>query len=106
MLNEVLLRRGTRLVRRLRLEPGEALPWHRDPYHRVSVVMQRYPGRLRTNLADDVTAAPTIMAGCQLSLAGASTTSQSSQRAASGISNPGKSAGKKVALSCRRWARR
>jgi quercetin dioxygenase-like cupin family protein len=39
MTDEVLLRRGTTLVRRLRLEPGEAMPWHRDPYHRVTVVL-------------------------------------------------------------------
>ena len=26
-------------MRRLRLEPGEAMPWHRDPYHRVTVVL-------------------------------------------------------------------
>jgi quercetin dioxygenase-like cupin family protein len=37
--DETVLRRGTTLVRRLRLEPGEATPWHRDPYHRVSVVL-------------------------------------------------------------------
>jgi quercetin dioxygenase-like cupin family protein len=26
-------------VRRLRLEPGEAMPWHVDPFHRVTVVL-------------------------------------------------------------------
>jgi quercetin dioxygenase-like cupin family protein len=36
----VLHRRGTTLVRRLCLAPGEAMPWHRDPYHRVSVVLR------------------------------------------------------------------
>jgi quercetin dioxygenase-like cupin family protein len=36
---EELVRRGTVLVRRLRLEPGEAMPWHRDPFHRVTVVL-------------------------------------------------------------------
>jgi quercetin dioxygenase-like cupin family protein len=36
---EVLLERGTTLVRRLTLEPGEAMHWHRDPYHRVAVVL-------------------------------------------------------------------
>jgi len=36
---EILHQRGTILVRRQRLRPGEALPWHRDPYHRVSVVL-------------------------------------------------------------------
>jgi quercetin dioxygenase-like cupin family protein len=36
---EELIRRGTTVVRRLRLEPGEAMPWHRDPYHRVTIVL-------------------------------------------------------------------
>ena len=36
---EVLHHRGNYLVRRLRLAPGEATPWHRDPFHRVSVVL-------------------------------------------------------------------
>jgi len=36
---EELIRRGTILVRRLRLAPGEAMPWHRDPFHRVTVVV-------------------------------------------------------------------
>jgi hypothetical protein len=31
MSEEVLFRRGTILVRRQRLSPGETLPWHRDP---------------------------------------------------------------------------
>ena len=26
-------------MRRLRLAPGEAMPWHRDPFHRVTVVL-------------------------------------------------------------------
>jgi hypothetical protein len=39
MSEEVLFRRGTILVRRQRLSPGEALLWHRDPFHRVSVVL-------------------------------------------------------------------
>ncbi|HEY7178695.1 MAG TPA: hypothetical protein VH305_05930 [Gaiella sp.] len=38
-MEEELVRRGTVLVRRLRLEPGEAMPWHRDPFHRVTVVL-------------------------------------------------------------------
>jgi len=38
--DEVLLQHGTTLVRRLRLAPGEAMPWHRDPFHRVTVVLQ------------------------------------------------------------------
>jgi len=36
---EVLHRRGTTLVRRQQLAPGEATPWHRDPFHRVTVVL-------------------------------------------------------------------
>lgn len=39
MTSEVLHQRGTTLVRRLRLEPGEEMPWHRDPYPRVTVVL-------------------------------------------------------------------
>jgi hypothetical protein len=27
------------MVRRQRLSPGEAMPWHRDPFHRVAVVL-------------------------------------------------------------------
>ena len=40
MADEELFRRDAVLVRRLRLEPGEAMPWHRDPFHRVSVVLE------------------------------------------------------------------
>jgi quercetin dioxygenase-like cupin family protein len=36
---EVLHHRGNFLVRRQRLAPGEATPWHRDPFHRVTVVL-------------------------------------------------------------------
>jgi hypothetical protein len=36
---ETLYHRGTTHVRRLRLAPGEALPWHRDPFHRVTVIL-------------------------------------------------------------------
>jgi quercetin dioxygenase-like cupin family protein len=39
MIGELILERGTTLVRRLLLAPGEAMPWHRDPYHRVTVVL-------------------------------------------------------------------
>lgn len=39
MAEQRLFQRGTTLVRRLSLEPGEAMPWHRDPFHRVSVVL-------------------------------------------------------------------
>lgn len=39
MTDEVLFKRGTTLVRRMHLAPGEAMPWHRDPFHRVTVVL-------------------------------------------------------------------
>ena len=32
--------RGATLVRRLILEPGEATPWHLDPFHRITVVVR------------------------------------------------------------------
>lgn len=37
---EILHRRSTTLVRRLRLEPGEATHWHRDACHKVTVVLE------------------------------------------------------------------
>ena len=40
MSDEILFKRGTTLVRRMRLAPGEAMPWHHDPFHRVTVVFQ------------------------------------------------------------------
>jgi hypothetical protein len=40
MTDEVLFRRGTTLVRRLRLAPGDAMPWPRDPLHRAAVVLR------------------------------------------------------------------
>ena len=36
---QVLHHRGNCLVRRQRLAPGQATPWHRDPFHRVTVVL-------------------------------------------------------------------
>jgi quercetin dioxygenase-like cupin family protein len=36
---EILHHHGNYLVRRMRLAPGEATPWHRDPFHRVTVVL-------------------------------------------------------------------
>lgn len=36
---QVLHHRGNYLVRRQRLAPGEATPWHRDPFPRVTVVL-------------------------------------------------------------------
>jgi hypothetical protein len=38
MIEQTLHQRGTTLVRRLLLTPGESTRWHRDPFHRVSVV--------------------------------------------------------------------
>jgi len=39
MTDEVLFHHETTMVGRLRLAPGEAMPWHRDPFHRVAVVL-------------------------------------------------------------------
>jgi predicted metal-dependent enzyme (double-stranded beta helix superfamily) len=39
VVEEVLYRRESCLVRRLILGPGEATPWHRDACQRVSVVL-------------------------------------------------------------------
>ena len=36
---QVLHHRENVLVRRQRLAPGEATPWHRDPFQRVTVVL-------------------------------------------------------------------
>jgi quercetin dioxygenase-like cupin family protein len=38
--DELLHQRGATLVRRQRLAPGEATPWHRDPHHRISIVLR------------------------------------------------------------------
>ena len=40
MIEEKICERGTTLVRRLILEPGDAMPWHVDPFHRVTVVVR------------------------------------------------------------------
>lgn len=40
MIGETLSQRGTTLIRRLVLAPGEATPWHVDPYRRISVVVR------------------------------------------------------------------
>jgi quercetin dioxygenase-like cupin family protein len=40
MIGELILQRDATLVRRLRLAPGEAMPWHRDPFQRITVVLQ------------------------------------------------------------------
>lgn len=39
MTDELLHHRGNTLVRRQHLAPGEAAPWHRDPFHRVAAVL-------------------------------------------------------------------
>src|SRR6516165_1187592 len=39
MTDEILFHHGNAMVRRLRLAPGEAMPWHRDPFHRIAVVL-------------------------------------------------------------------
>ena len=36
---QILFHRGNCIVRRQILAPGEATPWHRDPCHRVTVVL-------------------------------------------------------------------
>lgn len=41
MKDEMIFQRGTTHVRRLELAPGETMPWHRDPFHRVTVVLHR-----------------------------------------------------------------
>jgi quercetin dioxygenase-like cupin family protein len=40
MAQQLLHHRGNCVVRRQTLAPGEASPWHRDPYHRVTVVFR------------------------------------------------------------------
>jgi hypothetical protein len=40
MVEETLHHRGTTLVRRLILAPGEATRWHRDPVQRISLVFK------------------------------------------------------------------
>jgi quercetin dioxygenase-like cupin family protein len=40
MIHETISHRGTTLVKRLVLEPGEATVWHHDPFHRVTVIVR------------------------------------------------------------------
>jgi hypothetical protein len=40
MQTEVITRRDDLLIRRLVLEPGEAMPWHTDGCHRFSVIVR------------------------------------------------------------------
>jgi hypothetical protein len=37
--SETVEQRGTILIRRTRLAPGDATPWHKDPFPRVSVIL-------------------------------------------------------------------
>ena len=39
MTDEIVFQHGNTLVRRLRLAPGEAMPWHRDPFRRIAVIL-------------------------------------------------------------------
>jgi quercetin dioxygenase-like cupin family protein len=40
MIHETISSRGTTVVKRLILEPGEATAWHYDPFHRVTVIVR------------------------------------------------------------------
>ena len=40
MQTEVITRRDDHLIRRLVLEPGEAMPWHTDACHRFAVIVR------------------------------------------------------------------
>ena len=40
MIEETISRRGNVMVRRLVLAPGEATPWHIDPFHRLTVIIR------------------------------------------------------------------
>ncbi len=39
MTDEIIFQHENTMVRRVRLAPGEALPWHWDPFYRVAVVL-------------------------------------------------------------------
>jgi quercetin dioxygenase-like cupin family protein len=39
MTDEIVLQQGNIVVRRLRLVPGDVMQWHRDPFHRIAVVL-------------------------------------------------------------------
>jgi hypothetical protein len=54
MREQLLYQRGNTLVRRLRLEPGDAMPWHVDPHHRVSVVVEGKSLAIEYRDTDDV----------------------------------------------------
>lgn len=40
MRTEIITRRDDLVVRRLVLEPGEAMPWHTDTCHRLTVIVR------------------------------------------------------------------
>jgi len=40
VIHETVSHRGSTLVKRLVLEPGEATVWHYDPFHRVTVIVR------------------------------------------------------------------
>lgn len=40
MIVEAIGRHGATFVRRMILEPGDATPWHVDPFHRVTVIVR------------------------------------------------------------------
>lgn len=63
-MEETLHHRGPTLVRRLVLEPGESTRWHRDPFHRVSVVLQG--DRLSIEFRDGSASVPVSVAPGQV----------------------------------------
>ena len=40
MTDEILYHHGNIMVRRLRLNPREMMPWHRDPFQRIAIVLR------------------------------------------------------------------
>jgi hypothetical protein len=38
MTGEIVFHHGATMVRRLRLAPGQAMPWHRYTFHGVAVI--------------------------------------------------------------------
>ena len=40
MTDEIVFHHGITMVRRLLLAPGEAMPWHRDAFQRVAVILR------------------------------------------------------------------
>ncbi len=50
---EVITKRDDLLIRRLILEPGEAMSWHRDSCHRFSVIVQGEKLRIEFRDSDE-----------------------------------------------------